>query len=91
MLYSSADMLYSSADMLYSSADMLYSSADMLYSSADMLYSSADMLYSSHADAAFTRTDSLETWAVNNPSSGPKPFKVLLYLKLLVYEALRQP
>ena len=56
----------------------------MLYSSADMLYYSADMLYYSHADAAFTRTDSLETWALNNPSSGPKPFKVVLRPHTLV-------
>ncbi len=61
------------------------------FTAADMLYSSADMLSYSHADAAFTRTDSLESWAIINPSSGPKPFKVLVYLKLLVYEALRQP
>jgi hypothetical protein len=73
----------------FTAADMLYSSADLLYYSADMIYSSADMLFYLHADAAFTRTDSLETWANNNPSSGSKPFKVLVYLTLLVYEALR--
>jgi hypothetical protein len=54
------------------------------FTAADMLYSSADMLYYLHADAAFTRTDSLETWAINNPSSGSKPFKVVLRPHTLV-------